>query len=116
MNPGRRPFDLRVRLPDGREFRARPEFAVMLGDRLTAQLGEADLAGTAAALESYATEWGVSRDEIADWRRGAERRPATDRDHSTHVFPAADGVELEVSHHVREHTFTLAAHFSAAGR
>ena len=38
MNPGRRPFDLRVRLPDGREFRARPEFAVMLGDRLTAQL------------------------------------------------------------------------------
>jgi hypothetical protein len=108
MNPGRRPFDLRVLLPDGQAFRARPEFAVMLGDRLTAQLGEADLAGTAAALESR----GVARAEIAEWRRGAERRPGTDRDHSTHVFEAGDGVELEVSHHVREHTFTLAAHLA----
>jgi hypothetical protein len=109
MNPGRRPFDLGVRLPDGRLFHAWPEFAVMLADRLTVQLGEADLGGTAAALESY----GVSRAALADWRRGAERRPATDRDHSTHVFGVGEGVELEVSHHVREHTFTLAAHFSA---
>jgi len=109
MNPGRRPFDLRVRLPDGRRFEARPDFAVLLGDRLTAQLGEADLAGTAAAL----AEWSISREEIAEWRRGAERRPVTDRDHSTHVFGAGEGVELEVSHHVREHTFTLTAHFSA---
>jgi hypothetical protein len=109
MNPGRRPFDLRVRLPDGRSYGARPDFAVLLGDRLTVQLGEADLAGTAAAL----AQWDVSREEIAEWRRGAERRPATDRDHSTHVFGAGEGVELEVSHHVREHTFTLAAHFSA---
>jgi hypothetical protein len=116
MNPGRRPFDLRVLLPDGREFHARPEFAVVLGDRLTVQLGEADLAGTAAALEAYAAEWGVSRAEIADWRRGAEQRPASDREHSTHVFPASAGVEFEVSHHVREHTFTLAAHFSAPAR
>jgi hypothetical protein len=83
----------------------------MLGDRLTAQLGEADLAGTAAALESR----GVARAEIAEWRRGAERRPATDRDHSTHVFEPGDGVQLEVSHHVREHTFTLAAHLSTPG-
>jgi hypothetical protein len=109
MNPGRRPFDLTVRLPDGQVFRARPEFAVMLGDRLTVQLPETDLEGAAAALH----EWGVSRDEIADWRRGAERRPASDRDHSTHVFPAADEVEFEVSHHVREGTFTLTAHFRA---
>jgi hypothetical protein len=112
MNPGRRPFDLRVRLPDGRELGARPEFAVLLGDRLTVQLPGADLADAAAAL----AEWGVAHAEIADWRRGAERRPATDRDHSTHVFPTADGVELEVSHHVREHAFTLAAHFRAASR
>jgi hypothetical protein len=109
MNPGRRPFDLRVRLPDGRSYGARPDFAVLLGDRLTVQLGEADLRGTAATL----AQWDVSREEIAEWRRGAERRPATDRDHSTHVFGAGEGVELEVSHHVREHTFTLAAHFSA---
>jgi hypothetical protein len=111
MNPGRRPFDLSVRLPDGRTFGARPEFAVLLGDRLTVQLPEADLAGTAAALD----EWGASRAEIAEWRRGAEQRPASDRDHSTHVFAVADGVELEVSHHVREHTFALAAHFTARG-
>jgi hypothetical protein len=109
MNPGRRPFDLTVRLPDGGVFRARPEFAVMLDDRLTVQLPEADLEGAAAALD----EWGVSRDEIAGWRRGAEQRPASDRDHSTHVFPADDGVEFEVSHHVREGTFTLTAHFRA---
>jgi hypothetical protein len=110
MNPARRPFDLRVRLPDGRSFGARPDFAVLLGDRLTVQLGEADVAGTAATL----AQWSVSREEIAEWRRGAERRPATDREYSTHVFRAADGVELEVSHHVREHTFTLAAHFRAS--
>jgi hypothetical protein len=103
-----------VLLPDGRVFRAQPDFAVTLGDRLTVQLPEAELSGTAAALEVYAAEWGISREEIADWRRGAERRPATDRDHSTHVFPAADGVEFEVSHHVRENAFTLAAHFRAA--
>src|SRR4029453_5067269 len=78
MNPGRRPFDLGVRLPGGGLFHAWPAFAVMLGDRLTVQLGEADLGGTAAALQSY----GVSRTEIADWRRGAAQRPAAPPAHS----------------------------------
>jgi hypothetical protein len=105
MNPGRRPFDLTVRLPQGRDFHARPALAVMLDDHLVVQLPEAGLDATAARL----AEWGAPEDEIARWRRGAERRPATDRDYSTHVFGAGD-VELEVSHHVREGVFTLAYH------
>jgi hypothetical protein len=108
MNPGRRPFELGVRLQDGRTFHARPELAVMVEDHLVVQLPDADLDATAAQLAG----WGAPADEIARWRSGAERRPASDRDYSTHVFPAGDAeVEFEVSHHVREGTFTLAAHF-----
>jgi hypothetical protein len=108
MNPGRRPFELTVLLPGGRSFHSRPALAVMLAGRLVAQLPDAGLDATAARL----AEWGAPADEIARWRHGAERRPASDRDYSTHVFRAGDA-ELEVSHHVREGAFTLAAHFRA---
>jgi hypothetical protein len=118
MGPGRRPFDITVRLPEARAYRARAELAIVPEPgRLTVQLRAADLDATARRLESYADAWGFPRDAIADWRRGAEHRPSTDRDHSTHVFTAEDAgsvhVEFEVSHHVRAGLFTLAAHFSA---
>jgi hypothetical protein len=118
MNPGRRPFDITVLLSDERAYRARAELAVRPDPgRLIVQLPPAGVEETARRLEGYAAAWGFPRATIADWRRGAERRPAGDRDHSTHVFTAGDvgGVhlEFEVAHHVREGVFTLAAHFSA---
>jgi hypothetical protein len=114
MGSRRRPFDITVRLPDARAYHARAELAVIeKPGRLTVQLPAADLEGTARRLEAYADAWGFPRAAIADWRRGAERRPSTDRDHSTHVFTGEGGVEFEVSHHVREGLFTLAAQFSA---
>jgi hypothetical protein len=88
-----------------------PSVPVRLADHFVVQLPGAGLEATAARIAEYAAEWEIPAEEIARWRRGAERRPASDRDYSTHVFPAGDAaLEFEISHHVREGTFTLAAH------
>ena len=85
-------------------------------DRLTVQLPSSGLEATERLLTHYAAEWGFPTDAVAGWRTGAARRPSTDRDYSTHVFTPDDvGVvhlEFQVSHHVRENDFVVAALFS----
>jgi hypothetical protein len=123
MNPNRRPFDVAVALPGGRVYHARAELAVMLSstrtgdpDRLTVQLPSAGLEATERLIAQYAAEWGFPTDAVAGWRTGAERRPSSDRDYSTHVFTPDDvgfvHLEFQVSHHVRENAFVVAALFS----
>jgi hypothetical protein len=123
MNPNRQPFDVVVQLPGGRFYRARAELAVMLSstragdpDRLTVQLASAGLDATDLLITQYAAEWGFPTDAVGSWRMGAERRASSDRDYSTHVFtPDEIGfvhLEFQVSHHVRENEFVVAALFS----
>jgi hypothetical protein len=123
MNPNRRPFDVAVALPGGRFYRALAELAVMLSstrggdpDRLTVQLPSAGLEATERLIAQYAAEWGFPSDAVASWRTGAERRALSDRDYSTHVFtPDEIGfvhLEFQVSHHVLENDFVVAALFS----
>ena len=125
MNPNRRPFDLTVLLPGGREYRARAAEAVMLNsspagdpDRLIVQPPAAglDAGATQRLLAQYAAEWGFPADAVTGWRTGVERRVGSDRHYSTHVF-TPDNVgfvhlEFQVSHHVREGTFVVSALFS----
>ena len=72
-----------------------------------------------AADRQYAAEWGLPTEAVTGWRAGAERRATSDREYSTHVFTPADvGVvhlEFQVSHHVREGEFVVAALFSWNG-
>jgi hypothetical protein len=123
MNPNRRPFGIAVILPNGREYQAQAATAVMLSsmhasdpDRLIVQLPSLDLPDAGRLIARYATEWGFPADAVADWRVGAERRLSSDRHYSTHVFTPGDvgfvHLEFQVSHHVREKAFVVAALFS----
>jgi hypothetical protein len=123
MNPNRRPFAVAVALPGGRFYRALAELAVMLSstrggdpDRLTVQLPSAGLEATERLITQYAAEWGFPGDAVAGWRTGAERRASSDRDYSTQLFTPDDlgfvHLEFQVSHHVRENDFVVAALFS----
>jgi hypothetical protein len=120
MNPRREPFDVTVALPGGREYHARAEMAVMLGstragdpDRLTIQLPPASLDATARLIGDYAAQWGFPADAAAAWHTDAARRTPGDRYYSTHVFTPADigpvHLEFQVSHHVHERDFVVAA-------
>ncbi len=120
MDRKRRPFDVTVALPRRGAYRARAESAMMLStvcggdpDRLAVQLPPAGFAETATLLAAYAAEWGFALDTVADWRAGYERRRVSDRSYSTHVFtPEKVGfvhLEFQVSHHVREGYFVVAA-------
>jgi hypothetical protein len=116
MNPRRTPFDLKVALPQGRDYHARAELAVMLSsasggnpDRLTVQLPPASLEATAGLIGDYAREWGFLPDTVAAWRAEAARRESGDRYYGTHVFRAASigavppyavHLEFQVAHHV----------------
>lgn len=111
MNPRRTPFDLRVMLPEGREYHARAELAVMLSsarggnpDRLTVQLPPESLEDTTRRLGDYAAEWRFPPNAVAAWRADAARRESSDRYYGTHVFQAADigdvHLEFQVAHHV----------------
>ena len=123
MESDRRPFACAVALPGGRTYRAQAVMAVMLSstssgdpDRLTVQLPSAGLEVTEQLIAEYAAEWGFPADAVAGWRTGAERRASSDRDYSTHVFTPDDvgfvHLEFQVSHHVREGEFVIAALFS----
>jgi hypothetical protein len=125
MNSDRRPFDIAVALPGGRVYRAGAAMAVMLSstragdpDRLTVQAPSAGLAATEQRIAQYAAEWGFPADAVARWHTGAERRAASDRDYSTQVFTPDDvgfvHLEFQVSHHVSEGDFVIAALFSWA--
>jgi hypothetical protein len=127
MNPNRRLFDVVVALPGGRVYRATAELVVMLSpihagdpDRLTVQLPSAGLDATERLIAQYAVEWGFPTDAVAGWRTGADRRASSDRDYSTHVFRPDDvgfvRLEVQVSHHVRDDDFVVAACFSWEGR
>jgi hypothetical protein len=126
MNPDRRPVAIAALLPGGREFRADVRLAVLLSperdagpEELVLRLPAADLEATARLLTEYASVWGFPADAIARWRTGAEQRPSSDRDYSTHVFTGEplDGVrvEFQVAHHVRDGNFVVAAIFSWSG-
>jgi len=123
MNPGRTPFDVTIALPGGRVYHARAEMAVMLSsaragdpDRLTVQLPPADPDTAARLTGEYAAQWGFPADAVAAWRTSASRGVPGDRHYSTHVFTAGDigfvHLEFQVSHHVREGDFVVAALFS----
>jgi hypothetical protein len=126
MNPDRRPFDIAVALPGGGVYHAQAAMAIMLSsmhagdpDRLIVQLKSLDAPDAGRLIARYATEWGFPADAVADWRAGAERRVSSDRHYSTHVFTPDDvgfvHLEFQVSHHVREKTFVVAALFSWEG-
>jgi hypothetical protein len=123
MDARRAPFAITVTLPGGRAYRARAQLAVLLstapaGDpnRLTVQLPAADLDAAARLIGEYAAEWGFPADAVDAWRVAASSYAATDRRYSTHVFTAADlgfvRLEFQVSQHVREGAFVIAALFS----
>jgi hypothetical protein len=123
MNHDRQPFDVAVSLPQSRAYRARAEVAVLLSsapganpDRLIVQLPSTDLSQTEQLLTEYGDEWGFPTEAIAQWRVDAERRASSDRDYSTQVFTPDDvgfvHLEFQVSHHVRESDFMVAALFS----
>jgi hypothetical protein len=123
VNPGRAPFDVTIMLPGGRAYRARAEMAVMLGstpagdpDRLTVQLPPASLDATARLIGDYAARWGFPADAVTDWRTSAAQRASGDGYYGTRVFtPSQIGsvhLEFQVSHHVPERDFVVAALFS----
>jgi hypothetical protein len=123
VNPGRAPFDVTITLPGGRAYHARAEMAVMLGstpagdpDRLTVQLPPASLDATARLIGDYAARWGFPADAVTDWRTSAAQRASGDGYYGTRVFtpPQIGSVHLEfqVSHHVPERDFVVAALFS----
>lgn len=125
MNPNRRPFDITVTLPGG-NYHAQAAMAIMLSsmhagdpDRLIVQLKSLDAPDAGRLIAQYATEWGFPANAVADWRAAAERRVSSDRHYSTHVFTPDDvgfvHLEFQVSHHVREKTFVVAALFSWKG-
>lgn len=126
MRADRRPFDVTVALPDGRDYFARAEMAVMLSsapggdpDRLMVQLPLTDLDTTHRLIAECAAQWNFPASAVIGWRTGAERRASSDRDYSTHVFtPEAVGfvhLEFQVSHHVRDEQFVVATLFSWRG-
>ncbi|WP_328520501.1 hypothetical protein [Kribbella sp. NBC_00359] len=128
MNPNRRPFDLTVLLPGGRVYRTQAAEAVMLSstpmsdpDRLMVQQPAAGLDpdATQRLIAEYAAEWGFPTAAATDWRAGVDRRVASDRSYSTHVFTPDDvgfvHLEFQVSHHVTEGTFVISTLFSWPG-
>ena len=123
MDARRAPVDVTVALPGGRAYRAHAEMAAMLSsapagspDRLTVQLPPTSLDAAARLLGEYAAQWGFPAAAVTAWRTSASRRPPGDRHYSTHVFTAEPigfvHLEFQVSHHVRERDFVVAALFS----
>jgi hypothetical protein len=123
MNARRAPLDITVALPGGRAYRAQAEMAAMLSsaladdpDRLTVQLPPTGLDAAARLLGEYAAQWDFPAAAVAAWHTSASRRAPGDRHYSTHVFTAEHigfvHLEFQVSHHVRERDFVVAALFS----
>ncbi len=123
VNPGRAPFDVTITLPGGRAYHTRAELAVMLGstrtgdpDRLTIQLPPASLDATTRLISDYAAQWGFPADAVTHWHASAAQRASGDLNYGTQVFtPPEIGpvhLEFQVSHHVPERAFVIAALFS----
>ena len=133
VNPARKPADVEVPLPDGNVYRARAVMAVMLSatstgnpERLIVQLPPMGLTAAWQLIAGYASEWGFPAQEADTWRAGAALRAPGGRDgntgaetYSTHIFTAKDAgfvhLEFQVSHHVRDGEFVIAALFSWKG-
>jgi hypothetical protein len=85
-------------------------------DRLTVQLPPADPGHSRTADRRVRGAVGLPRRRGAAWRTSASRGAPGDRHYSTHVFTAGDigfvHLEFQVSHHVRERDFVVAALFS----
>jgi hypothetical protein len=130
MNPGHRPVEVAVNLPDGQIYQAGAAMAAMLSpdrtrdpDRLTVQLPAAGLDATGRLLAQYAAAWGFPPEEVATWcASAAPSAPAGPEDdtapfsYSTRVFTGGDAgfvhVEFQVSHHLRERDFVVTALFT----
>lgn len=67
-------------------------------------------------LGDYAAQWDFPAAAVAAWHTGASRPAPGDRHYSTQVFTAEHvgyvHLEFQVSHHVRERDFVVAALFS----
>jgi hypothetical protein len=87
-------------------------------DRLTVQLPPASLDATARLIGDYAARWGFPADAVTDWRTSAAQRASGDY-YDTRVFTPPDigyvHLEFQVSHHVPERVFVVAALFSWPG-
>jgi hypothetical protein len=85
-------------------------------DRLTVQLPPTGLDAAVRLLGEYAVQWDFPAEAVAAWRSSASRRAPGDRHYSTHVFTAEPigfvHLEFQVSHHVQERDFVVAALFS----
>jgi hypothetical protein len=85
-------------------------------DRLTVQLPPASLDATTRLIGDYAAQWGLPADAVTSWRTSAGQRAPGDGYYGTHVFtPPEIGpvhLEFQVSHHVPERAFVVAALFS----
>jgi hypothetical protein len=72
---------------------------------------------TERRLRALAANWGIRLREVTDWKKAAARLSRSpDRTYATHVVTAPDlgfvHLEFEISHHVRENEFVIAASFS----
>ena len=69
-----------------------------------------------AVYGDYAAQWGFPADAVTNWRTSAAQRGPGDGYYDTHVFtPPEIGpvhLEFQVSHHVPERAFVVAALFS----
>jgi hypothetical protein len=90
--------------------------SVPTGDpgRLTVQLPPASLDATTWLLGDYAARWGFPADAVTSWRTSAARAGRWllrhTRLHAHEIGPVH--LEFQVSHHVPERAFVVAALFS----
>ena len=91
----------------------------MIPTRLAAQARSSDRAPqdtTARLIGECAAQWGFPATAAEAWRVNASQHAPGDRHYSTHVFTAEDigfvHLEFQVSHHVPERDFVVAALFS----
>ena len=89
---------------------------VWVTDRLTIQLPPASLDATTRLISDYAAQWGFPADAVTHWHASAAQRASGDLNYGTQVFtPPEIGpvhLEFQVSHHVPERAFVIAALFS----
>jgi hypothetical protein len=113
-----------VRLPESRQFADDAELVAALsltGDgqpsQVIVQERPASFDRTERRLRALAANWGIRLREVTDWKKAAARLSRSpDRTYATHVVTAPDlgfvHLEFEISHHVRENEFVIAASFS----
>jgi hypothetical protein len=113
-----------VRVPDQAVFRAQAETIAVLKfggaphpNHVAVTLAPTDLDATERRLREYAADWQIDIAQVHAWKQDAEKLDSSpDRTHSTRILRRSPigfvHLEFEVSHHVRERQFHIAALFS----